>query len=976
MAEITKYKSVSITDIIARLELFKHNPSAIQNVVYEYLDEITSGEVDIVDPTSPFVFLMESSAVNTALAVNEFFTGLRKQYPCLAQTESELYHHLSDKDYLERFATPSAVTFTVAMQVNDVLNKMQRSDSENCYKATFPRDSRFTIDQYTFTLQYPIDIRKYDNGVVKISYDAEISSPLETLSSNIIDYVIRADNNAVEWLFFEVRLKQFTVDSFTYPLQKSVVFKQTIPHRDQYYYLRGFYRNSGTNGKWVEMHTTHSDQVFDPFKPTAVIQVFEQYVQVSIPPVYLTTDILSGEVRFDLYTTKGVLTVNLANYKPEAFGLDPIAIDEERDLNEFTNILNTISYYNYSKDFITGGSDGIDFETLRDRVINNATGSENIPITNKRIEAFVGSKGFELVKNVDTITNRIFLATQRLPKPTNVRLATSANIGISTFITNLEELKQLDTIRSTANRVTILSKNIYRNENGIIKVLTQNQRAELNAMTKTALISQLNSNSYLYSPFYYVLDDNNDEFTVRAYNLDYPFASDLSFVSQNQTLQLPVNTGSYNLSKIAEGFKFTITTKSGNFYKQLADGLVNAQLAYYPIGETRLAYINGTLVGKTDDEERIYEFLIETTYDISDVDGIRIKNAKMFGNEEVYTWLKLKEQFHLFYSTSSIVDGFLSDSSDVLLGKFLLPVNSSVTTHETIHLLIGTSLKNLWTRSRSMASGNDYQRYNANVPAFYETDVYNMHPDTGKVIGFDTNGKIQYNIVHHAGDPVLDIDGNQVYKYRKGDVVISPDGSPVIASAPSINKEIDMLFIDGRHRFVDDPAFLSYNDELVGVIDTWVNEDIAEILNVLLEQTRIYFYPKTTLGDVLVYIEDEGQDILKSEQSLIVDLYVKADIFGNASIRNQLEASTVTALDSFIDDTIVNMIVIEENLKAIYGNSVQSFSVRGLGGSKNYRIVTLAGEEKRLALKKVLFQQQDGSLIIKEDVTVNFLKII
>lgn len=976
MAELTPYKSVSINEIMSRLELYKHNPSAIQNVVYNYLEEITGGEVDIVDPTSPFVFLMESSAVNTALAVNEFLIGLRKQYPSLAQTETDLYHHLSDKDYLERFATPSAVTFTVAMQANDVLNKLQRSTAENCFKATFPRDTRFTIDQYTFTLQYPIDIRKYDNGVVKISYDADLTSPLETLSSNIIDYVVRADNNGVEWLFFEVRLKQFTIDSFNYPLQKSVVFKQTIPHRDQYYYLRAFYRNSGTNNAWVEMHTTHSEQVFDPFKPTTLIQVFEEYVQVSIPPVYLTSSILSGEVRFDLYTTKGVLTVNLANYKPEAFGIEPIAINEERDLNEFTNVLNTISYYNYSKDYITGGSDGINFETLRDRVINNATGNENIPITNKRIEAYVGSKGFELVKNVDTVTNRIFLATQRLPKPSNVKLATSANIGISTFITNLDDLRALDTVRSSANRVTILSNNLYRDDNGVIRILTSQELGALNVMTKTALVNHVNAHTYLYSPFYYVLDDNDEEFVVRAYNLDYPKASNLSFISQNQTLQLPVNTGAYTLSKVADGFKLSIVTKSGNFYKQLADGLVDAQLAYYPMGETKLAYVNGTLTSKTDDEERIYEFILETTYDISDTDGIRIKNAKMFGNEEVYTWLNLSTQFHLFYSTSSIVDGFLADASDALLGKFLLPINSSVTTHETLDLEVGTSLKNLWTRSRSMASGNDYQRYNSDVPAFYERDVYEMHPDSGRVVGFDNEGKIQYNITHYAGDSVLDTQGNQIYKYRKGDIVLDADGKPVIASAPSINKELDILFVDGRHRFVDDPVFLSYVDELVAVIDTWVNEDIKEIFDVLLEQTRIYFYPKTTLGNVLVYIEDDAQDVLQTEQSLVIDLYVKPDIYANAAIRTQLEASTVRALDAFIDDTIVNMVIIEESLKAIYGNSVQSFGVRGLGGSKNYRIVTLASEEKRLALKKVLFQQQDGSLIIKEDVTINFLKII
>lgn len=976
MSEITTYQSVTITDLMKRLDTYKHNPSAIQQVVYNYLDEVTSGQVNIVDPTNPFVFLLESSAVNTALAINEHAVGLRKQYPSLSQTESDLYHHLSDKDYLDRFATPADVTFTVVMLVSDVLEKMERSDAEGCLKATIPRDSRFTIDDYTFTLQYPIDIRKFDNGVVKITYDADIPSKLDGLTSNVIDYFTRTDTNGVRWLFFDVNVKQFAIESTNFPLQKSMIFNQTLPHSDQFYFIRAFYRNNDTNSQWVEMSTSHTDQVFDPFKPTALIQVYEQFIKVHIPPVYLTSNLISGEVRFDLYTTKGALSVNLANYKADAFGLSPLAINEERDLSAYTNALNSISYYTYSRQFITGGTNGVDFATLRNRVIDNATGVIDIPITNKRLETFVGNKGFELVKNVDTVTNRAFLATQRLPKPTNVKLATSANIGIGTIVASMTKLKTLPTVRFVNNRVTILSSNLYRNKNGIIEIIEPTAVAALRAMTKTALVNHVNNQSYLYSPFYYVLDDSNEEFEVRAYNLDYPVASSLSFISQNQSLQLTVNTDQYSLEKISQGYKLTVITKSGNFYKQLTDGSVSAQIAYKPMGEARLAFINGTLTGKSEAEERIYEFILETNYDINADHGLCITNANMFGNGTVDTWLDLSSEFHIFYSTSSIIDGFRPDEADSLLGKFILPNNSVAVTHESLLLSIGSSLRNLWTRSRSMPSGQDYARHDSDVPMFYTEDVYETNPVTGKVVGFGGDGTIQYNILHRNGDPVLDNAGHQVFKHRKNDIVLDVNGDPVIDTVPSVTKEFDMLFVDGRHYFVDDAAFISYNHELVAVIDTWINNDLSEISDILLEKTRIFFYPKTTLGNVAIYIEDSGQDLIPSEQSLIVDLYVKSDIFNDTTIRAQLTDTTVQVLDKYITGSVINMTIIEEDLKASYGNSVQSFAARGLGGSKNYRLVTLVDNENRLALKKILFQQQDTSLIIKEDVTVNFLKVL
>lgn len=973
MAELSIKKSVAIDELMRNLSFFKHNPSAIQQTIYQYLDEVTAGDVNIVDPTSPFVFLLEASSVNTALAVNETVASLRRQYPSLAQTESELYHHLSDKDYLDRFASPASVTFTVAIQANDVLNKMQYSADEDCFKATIPRDSKFSIDQYDFILQYPIDIRKYSNGLVKITYDAEILSPLETLTSNEIKYEIRIDVNQVKWVFFDVKVMQLAVSSVNFPVQKSVIFNQSVPFSDSFFYVRAFRRSTGNT--WIEMHTTHSDQVFDPLRPTALVQVFDQYVKLNIPPVYLTSGLVAGEVRFDIYSTKGDITVNLVNYKPDAFSLIPLAIDEQRDLNEFTEAFSNISAYAFSKGTISGGSDGISFSTLRDRVIFNATGENQLPITNKQIQTFVEDKGFDLVKNVDTVTNRIFLATQRLPKPSNPKLATSANIGISTFVTNVDKLKTLDTVKFTNNRLTILSKNLYRNVNGIISILGSAERSSLLSLGKSALVSAVNSANYLYSPYHYVLDDTNQEFTVRAYSLDYPVASALSFVAQNQTLQLPVNTDSYTLSKTQTGYKLQVLTRSGNFYKQLADGLVSAQIAYLPVGETRLAYVNGTLVGRDDNDERIYEFVLETNFDINEESSICITNAKMFGNEEVDTWLNLATKFNIFYATSSIVPGFKSDDADALLGKFILPANSSVVTHEQVTLTLGKSLKNLWSRSRSMSAGLTYRTYPADVPAFYETDIYQTNPDTGIVFNI-VNGEIVYDILHKMGDPVLDGSGNQVYKHRKGDIELNPQGQPTIQTLPSIDKELDMLFVDGRHSFVDDPAFLAYNDELVNVIDTWVTEDLADISNVLLEQSRIYFYPKTTLGTSMVFIEDGGQDIVSSEQSFVVDLYVKADIYNDATIRAQLEATTVQELDSFIDDTVVNLENVETSLRTLYSNSVQSFTISGLGGAKNYRILTIANSEKRLALKKALYQQQDGSLIIKEDVTVNFYKVI
>lgn len=975
MTQLAASSFLSIQTLMDRLAVFKHNPSMTQRIIFDALDEITDGNALVLDPTNPFVFLMEASTVNTASAVNESTSLFTKMYASLSQTEEDVYNHMSDIDYLGRFANPSSTKFKVVMQVNDVLNKMVWSPADNAYKATFPRDTVFRVDNLAFTLLYPIDIRRYENGVVQVTYDASIDSPIGDLSSNQIVYTVRRDLSLVDWITFELDVKQFSIASFNYPLQLGQVFSQDIPFTDSFFFARAFYRNNASNGLWVEMQTTHSDQVYDLKKPTAVLKVFDSYVNVGIPLVYTMNGMISGEIRLDIYNTKGSLSVDLSNYKESSFSIELRAIDEQRDLNVHTAALSNISYYGYSAEMVSGGSSAITYDKLRDRTITNSNGANNIPVTPNQIQTKVEIAGFDLVKNIDMVTNRIFLGTQKLPKPTNQKLATSANIGIASFISSVSDLIALDTVVSNDDRTTVLSKNLFKNENGVVRILSSSEIAAIKGLSKTNLVAEVNDNNYLFNPFYYVLDNTSNEFSLRSYNLDYPEASELSFESQNQSLQLPVNTSTYSFTKTTKGYRLSILTASGNFYKDLPDSTVFAQLAYYPVGEARMAYINGVMGAKDADNNRTWTFDLETNYDIDESHNLCITNGRMFTAETLKTYINLEQQFTIFHATSSTVAEFKPDAADALLGKFILPVGAVADTMETLNLKTGSSLSTLWSRSRSFASGQDYKRYDVDVPLYYETDIYQTNPSDGSMVFFDNDGNVEYKLLNKAGDPVLGTDGKQVYSHRRGDVTLDIHGDPILVSDIMIRKEMDFLFIDGRQYFVDDPAFVSYNAELIKVLDTWITVDLESIQEVLLEQSFIYFFPKTNLGEVKVFTTDQGQDTISSEQTLTVGLYVSEDVFKDDAVRSELEKNTVKLLDQAIAGTEVNFTETKQLMKDLYGSSVKALTLSGLGGSKDYQYLRVSDEQNRLCLKKILSLELDGSLIIKEAVDVKFFRV-
>ena len=114
MSNIVIQNSENVTqipEILNQIKKYQYNPSGIQRVQLSYLKDITKGVVNIVDPTNPFIFALESSAVNTAAFMIENKAAMNRLYPRNAITPDDVYLHMSDKDYIGRFATPSRVKF-------------------------------------------------------------------------------------------------------------------------------------------------------------------------------------------------------------------------------------------------------------------------------------------------------------------------------------------------------------------------------------------------------------------------------------------------------------------------------------------------------------------------------------------------------------------------------------------------------------------------------------------------------------------------------------------------------------------------------------------------------------------------------------------------------------------------------------------------------------------------------------------------
>lgn len=966
--------SNSVETLLAKISEYRYNPAGIQKSVIDMLREVSSGKVDIVDPTNPVVFCLEASAINTAAFMVENQTLNRKQYPAAAQTTEELYAHMSDKDYADRFAMPATAKIFFLIAQDELLSKLvPEPGNTGIRKLVLPRNTYVTVAENTvFSIQYPVEIRQMAHGGLQIVYVADQPSPLQVLTTNIVDSAVIAADDGTRYVGFELEMKQFDIISRSQPINTAQGFKLTVDFQHQYYYCRVWVDNG--DGTFTEMKTTHTDEVYDSKQLTAVLKVIDQQLTVKIPQVYLTTGMLDKSVRVDLYQTRGPLTMELGNYMPEQFVATFHSLNRA-EIDDFVAPLKTMrSLRVHSAKTASGGANAMTFEELRLRVMRNAVGEPDLPITNVQIESALQRQGYTVVKNIDNITNRAFLATRSMPDPdADSDLITAAASGISMLATRLADAVTVESVIDNGSIITITPDTLYRNNGGLVQLVPTAEINTIKSLPPDQLAITVNSGGYMYSPFHYVLDSSSNEFEIRPYYLDSPVIESKSFIGENDSTLYQVTTGTVYVMRTETGYVIRIKTKSSDEFKALDDDEISVQLAYMQVGDTERAYLLGTLINRLDDE-RVYEFDLSTNFSLNKRHELAMLKFQMFDDSERIVNLPLLTEFDILYSTNvSMGPQWKISEIDSRLGHFQLPDNSKAITHERVKVRLGHYLEHLWTRSRTVVSEESYERWATDVPATYESDVYERDPVTGAAFKI-IDGELVYTKLFSKGETVIGSDGNPVLKHRKGDVKMDSYGVPVIKNNRDMQRQMEIFMVEGTYYFATNQVTIDYRKRLVNTVVDWLIDDLPNMGDNLLEQTNLYFYPTTTLGNVNVMFSSGLSTTLAAGQAFEVTLYVRSAVYTNAELRNTLVRKTIETISEMLRNKTVSMSDVMTQLRARYESDVISLNIKGLGGASNLDVVTMLDDANRLSIRKKLVARNDETLGLEDDVVVTFVR--
>lgn len=957
-----------MTTIAEKIQRARNNPLSLMTAVIDSIDASGTTTTQVVDPSNPFTQLLEVSALCLQTAVDEQNGIARSLYPSLAESKEEIYRHLNDRDKIGINALPSRTTITLAISEEEILNRAVIIPGTSIRKLTIPPQTRFKVNGIEFGFHYAIDIRVLSHGSLRAVWNNDVvSSPID-LEENILETSSRrfnTDNGAVSYFMIDIPVEQFSLEQFTGTVS-STGFKETYTYTDDFYFARVYMSDSN---RWTEIPTTFSNTVYDVNKVTAVLEDTDSGLVVSIPQVYFTNNSVGNNIRVDLFTTRGVLELSLADIQADAFQL------EWRDFDDIEEGVFTTPLYAITSVVVRGsgatigGRNAIDIETLRERTVNSSIGGA----TAFDLTQAIKDLGYDITRRYDNSTSRVYKLSRHLTSLSSTNFST---VGVLTDTLKFQFSDLGNTganVKQHLNSTTILPSTLYRSTEEGLVIISPDELVNPNSYTQDEVIAKLNELRPVYSPFHYVLENRNEYFNKRCYLLDQPTITGRNFIDSNGSYPYDISMQLTNIIYTGTGYKIAIQLKSGDSIKALNDSQVNVQLAFIPVNSARRVFITGELSSAYVDDERVYVFDFGTEFEIDEDDVIRVSDFKASQTDNSDYSLNLSNQFDVIFTLNGVNE--VGDGSDLdeLLSPDLLPSDSIVISHETIVITLGHRLEALEGRTLTHYEEAKYEEWEEDVPLLRDRPAY--RDDTSGFIDVTIDGdQLVYEKIADIGDPVLNADGTPKLLHAKGSLKLT-DGKPVLIEEGRVVREASMVTFNAMFRYATSDAAKNAVTQKTAELLGYVQGDLVEINKLIPPRTSVQFSPKSTMG-IIDITESSGQAYrVDAGLSFQVDLYLTENAYKDIDSHTLIKEQVRTVIIERIKDNVVSSLSIESAIKDEIGDEVVSCSVNNFT-EQGLQIATVTDKDRSFSIAPIMTMLSDGRVTPKDDINVNINSVV
>lgn len=953
------------------MKKFMYDPARMQRYILQQVETSTKGKVEFTDATNPFVLAIEVAANTAANTIIEMRNVVRKKYPDLANTTDDLYHHITDTELLNIYSTPSEALLMFYVNIISLTNENggYRPEGENYVETTIPTGTEIKIYGHTFTLLNNIVVKLYDNGTTFVEQQLSDNS-LAYDNISILDSKIVTDKDSGSWIVFNTLVKQVKRHIVDNPITPTQGFTETISIENKFCYAEVYYSSSATGNKKVKLQKAISDEYLNATVPTAVILPYNKDIIVKIPDIYLLSGDISGVCHIELYETRGQLYLPLTAVLPT---------DIEVTLGDTGQNLSTASSANVgimvlANTIVNGGKNGLSTTELRESIINNLLGNSNLPITEKQLEQVGVYNGYSIFKDEDVITGRVYSGMKALPDLSSETdksstIQAKADVFFNSVKLVISEVAKSRFVSVYNNSLVVKSGTIFKDNNGVVEIVTETQYEALKKMSQVMLIEHLKANTYYYTPYTYVIEGDETFSSSRAYSLDIPEIEGVRILSKNDVIKPKANIEMYAVIKTDKGYRIILTVIHNDDYNIIEDKHKYLQLKLPLYNGTGYVYINSTY----DVRSRRYSFDLETNFVVDDNDMIDLQNGTSNTSTKRIK-LTLDATIYTIITDKNTIDpnGYLLGEIDTTGKEYAV-----VVTKETLTLKLGKKLDNLYNKLYNVYNEHKYVTHKETVYDTYDQDEYERKGPTGSMFSCfeDENGeyKLKWHRIHKKGDYKYDKNGDKVIKYKKGDPVIGKDGNPTINTEAGIIRHVDMLLLEYAYMATDNANYIAYREDIVKTLDTYIFVEVPKLNSMFLENTKLLY--KSFLSNAQVTIMVNSQ--LATIPSVVtpkVLLYLKNTTSVTSDTVDVFRMEIGIIINKHLQGTTIILEDIKNEIKAKLGETVGGVKLTGIG-IDNDEVINIYNPQSRLCLGKLLDLNSNNELIVKYNITIETIFI-
>lgn len=953
------------------LASYANNPEMVIKKVLDLVDEANNEEVTITNATSPFVMLLEAVAVTTSNAISESKAVIRSKYANLALTRNEISHHLSDDELEDIISHPGSVNIIFRVSCTDLKSNGHRPVGAQYVEMTIPEMTRITVLGTDLTLLNDINVRLYDNTDVLTSFVEmyQNDNPLSTQDIGIIRSIVALNNDGQYYIYFTLSVKQLTVNTYKYGIVSSEGFTKVIPfssNENHFHHIEISYDNSSTNGVKVPLSIALNDKYLDPYVPTAFINIvdnpnkntnIEEAVEVHIPDTYFINNKISGTIHITVYETKGEFYLPLKDLDAKEYGYS-LGLTGK---NIQTAVSPNVSMILGSDNIMTSGSSGLNFNELKQAIIFNTKGNQNLPITDYQLSYNLELDGFEVLKDHDVITGRSYVALRNLNKVKSNTLRALQDVYFNTTNILLDDYKDHPSLTIFDDLFVINSGTVFKSYNSMTSIVSANELAKLNKLTTLERVDFYKNaeSKYYVTPYFYVVGRENDFTTVRVYDLDRPKLTNMRVLDVNRDIEPRATTAAWAVFKNKEGYEIVSKLNKSVYFDNLPDADLRVTLGIDLVSENQL-FIDG-VYDKADD---VYRFFIKTEH------YINLQNQLLINNGVAVTTTNLTNlvtncNFYIHLVNEPITDpnNFMSD---------VLPTTDSyvMLTNESIQMTFGNRITEIWAPIAVTFTERKYKRYEEDEYAYYTESVFEVDPNTGLHITVDNNG-VSTTLMHKKGEPILNDKGEHVILHHKGDVMIGANKMPILDDLGGMQRHIDICMLDYEFYLATNEAYKKHVLMTIDQINEYSLNVLPTRVNKLLENTNLWYKSYKSCLPINVKINNIIYGLNPIISPTITLYYNQNDKFSMTKLdKNKVVDQVGYILDKYLENKSIRLEDIRQAIKAELGDDILGVKITGIDNNDS-EIIYIEDQSTRFSLGKELVLNEYNQLEVKYDITVN-----